>query len=58
MKKVPVTLASTEVIDGVKRRPGDVAELAEDDPIAVKTLAAAKAADTINKAEEKNARRN
>lgn len=59
MKKVSVTLASTEVIDGVKRRPGDVVDLAEDDPIAVKTLAAQQPADmTGDKPGEKNARRN
>lgn len=44
MKKVSVTLLTTEVIDGVKRRPGDKVELADTDPIAVKTAALAKSA--------------
>ena len=39
MSQIPVTLQTTEVIGGVKRRPGDVVELDENDPIAVKTAA-------------------
>ena len=39
-----VTLATTEVLDGVKRRPGDVVDLPADHPVAQKTLAAEKAA--------------
>lgn len=39
MKTIPITLRTTEVIDGQKRRPGDVVQLAEADPVAVKTKA-------------------
>lgn len=37
MKKVSVILRTTEVIEGIKRSPGDKVELADNDPIAVKT---------------------
>lgn len=37
---VEVTLASTEVLDGEKRRPGDKVRLPTDHPVAVKTLGA------------------
>ena len=44
MAKKSFTLQTTEIIGGVKRRPGDVVELDELDPIAVKTAAMEKAA--------------
>ena len=50
MAKVPVTLQTTEVIGGMKRRPGDVVELEADDPIAVKTREMEKAAAPAAKA--------
>lgn len=43
MKKMPVILRTTEVIGGIKCRPGNKVELAGDDPIAVKTAAMEKA---------------
>lgn len=39
MKTVKVRLGSTEVLDGVKRRPGDEVELPADHPVVAKTLA-------------------
>jgi len=50
MAKKSVTLQTTEIIGGVKRRPGDVVELDENDPIAVKTAAMEKAAAAAVKA--------
>lgn len=47
---VAVPLISTEVLDGVKRRPGDVVELPADHPVAVKTLAASKPAPETKRA--------
>jgi len=44
VKSVSVTLLTTEVLDGVKRRPGDTVVLPEDHPVAVKTAALAKPA--------------
>lgn len=38
---VEVTLASTEVLGGEKKRPGDTVTLPADHPVAVKTLGAA-----------------
>ncbi|MBX9456131.1 MAG: hypothetical protein KL863_08970 [Rhizobium sp.] len=43
MAKKPVTLQTTEIIVGVKCRAGDVVELDENDPIAIKTAAMEKA---------------
>ena len=37
---VKVKLRSTEVVDGVKRRPGDVVDLPADHPVAQKVRAA------------------
>lgn len=50
MKRVPVTLQTTEIIGGVKRRPGDVVELDEADTIAVKTAVMERAAASAVKA--------
>lgn len=44
MKTVSVTLLTTEVLDGVKRRPGETVQLPENHPVAVKTAALAKPA--------------
>lgn len=44
MAKKSVTLQTTEIIGDVKRRPGDVVELDELDPIVTKTAALEKAA--------------
>jgi hypothetical protein len=41
MKTVPVKLLTTEVLDGVKRRPGETVTLPENHPVAVKTAALA-----------------
>lgn len=41
-RKIEVTLVDTEVIDGVKRSPGETVRLWPTDPIAVKSRAAAK----------------
>jgi len=43
---VSVTLRSTEVLDGVKRRPGDVVDLTDDHPI-VQKIRAAEAAEAL-----------
>jgi hypothetical protein len=37
---VEITLASTEMIDGEKKRPGDKVTLPANHPVAVKTLVA------------------
>lgn len=40
MKTIKVTLKTKEVLDGVKRRPGEIVTLPQDHPVAVKTIAA------------------
>lgn len=54
MAKKSVTLQTTEIIGGAKRRPGDVVELDELDPIVVKTAAIEKAASAASAAKVKS----
>jgi len=58
MKTVPVKLLTTEVLDGVKRRPGETVSLPENHPIAVKTAALATVASETLPAKKSDAGRN
>ena len=58
MKSVPVTLLTTEFLDGVKRRPGETVTLPENHPVAIKTAALATEAPATLAAKKTDAGRN